>query len=238
MTLSTLFSIFFLSIAHATPGEKLITLKAQNPQEYQHRLTLRPLPTRAGHLRFVGAKLADPIWAPLYIDRYINGEESNDTRRALLDLIVRSTHIVPNVIIDDFYQEPDFIRAEIVDLMTLGSIPFEELEKDESPLVRAALLRRVGKDTEISTDIIVRALHDKDTRVLADAARAAHRRQSKESIPRLTELVLHQDGTVALRSLYALSKIDRTHAISLIQKHQLTQSEHINLSLFALRLTK
>jgi hypothetical protein len=222
MTLFSLFSIFSLSMAQATPNEDLISLQTQHSLEYQHRMTVRPLPTRAGHLRFVGAKLADPMWAPLYIERYIHGEEPDETRRALLDLIYRSTHILPEEIIERFSQEPDRIRAEIVDMMESNAISFERLERDESPLVRAALVRRVAKDVQ----------------VLSDAARAAHRRQCEESIPRLAELILHQDGTVALRALYALSKLKPTLARTLIQKHQLTESTHIHLSLFAQRLAE
>jgi hypothetical protein len=225
-------------MAQATPNEDLISLQTQHSLEYQHRMTVRPLPTRAGHLRFVGAKLADPMWAPLYIERYIHGEEPDETRRALLDLIYRSTHILPEEIIERFSQEPDRIRAEIVDMMESNAISFERLERDESPLVRAALVRRVAKDSEAPTEIIVRALHDKDVQVLSDAARAAHRRQCEESIPRLAELILHQDGTVALRALYALSKLKPTLARTLIQKHQLTESTHIHLSLFAQRLAE
>jgi hypothetical protein len=233
MTPSILFSILCLTIVQAAPSEELTVLKSEDPQEYQRRMELRPRPTRAGHLRFVGSVLADPSWAPLYIDRYKNGEETHETRRALLDLIYRSIQELPQTIIEDFSQEPDFIRSEIVDLMDLDSIPFEQLERDKSPLVRAALVRRIGKDTERDTDIIIRALHDTDIQVLSDAARAAHKRQCVESIPRLGALALHHDGTVALRALYALSKLDKPFTILLIQKHQLTESLHTNMSLFA-----
>lgn len=221
----------FSNVYAQSPETK--ALESQFPQEYQHRNTISPIATRAGHLRFVGSELADPMWAPLYIERYLSKKESPAVRRALLDLIFRSQQALPQEIIDTYAQEPDILRAEIVDLIPFGSIRTEDLLQDESALVRASLLRKVAKTPTASTEIILRGLQDTDPHVLADAARAAHQRECTEAITLLSQLITHQDGTVALRSLYALSKLDAERAKDLVQKHKLYNSNHTNLALFA-----
>ena len=231
MNLSLLITLFYLSVANATP--QLEQLKEQFPKEFTIRMELTPRPTRAGHLRFVGSKLADPKWAPLYLSRYNNYEESEDVRRALLDLIHRSLGELPQVIFSGFEDEPELIRATILDLSAYGSVPPEVSAKDPSPLVRAAFIRQVAKSSRASNEYILTALNDLDEKVLADAARAAHQKGCTKAIPALSRLVLQYNNTVALRSLYALSKLDIQHARALVQKHQLSKSNNKNLAIFA-----
>ena len=81
MTLTFLFA--FLSaplFADESLSIQIEKLQQQSPAEYERRSELQPRATRAGHLRFVGSDLKDPIWAPLYLDRYLNGEESTEIR--------------------------------------------------------------------------------------------------------------------------------------------------------------
>lgn len=233
MSLFSFFTFFVgLSTTWASPQE-LLLLKQENPVEYNHRQVLQPHPTRAGHLRFVGAHLADPQWVPLYLSRYQNEKETTQVRRALLDLIHRSAHALPSEVLDLFSEEPDIIRATIVELTSFGTLPPAEVQKDTSPLVRAAFIRQVAHDQESSTDFILRALEDSDEHVLADAARAAHQRGCMEAIPYLARILDQYNDTVALRALYALSKLDKEYARRMVQKHSLTKSTHRNLALFA-----
>ena len=233
MTLFSFVALLSLSSVWASPQDNLHMLKQEHPKQYQYRSTLQPLPTRAGHLRFVGSDLAEPQWAPLYLSRYLHENERPQVRRALLDLIHRSLGHIPSEIIERFGEEPESIRANILDMSSFGIIPSAEVQQDVSPLVRAAFIRQVSRDEEASTEFILRAFEDTDSTVLADAARAAHQRGCMEAIPHLARLLSQYDNTVALRALYALSKLDREYARAMVQKYGITESENQHLALFA-----
>lgn len=231
MSFISFFTLLGFSIANATP--ELTYLEEQNPQEYARVSSLTPIPTRAGHLRFVGSDLVDPKWAPLYLDRYTNGTEPTNVRNALLDLLYRTLGTLPEEVLSSYDEEPDQIRASIIEMTDFGVIVPEKVQKDPSALVRAAFVRQVAKSPEASKRFILHALQDEDPKVLADAARAAHQKECMEATPVLSSLALTDDHVVALRALYALSKLDHASARALVKKHNLTASPHKNLALFA-----
>ena len=227
-------ALWGISIANANP--ELVLLEQQHPQEYSRLMSLTPIPTRAGHLRFVGSELANAKWAPLYLKRYTSGKESTAVRSALLDLIHRSLGALPEEVTSSYSQEPEKIRASILDMTEFGIVDPEQAQKDSSPLVRAAFIRQVAKSPQASNQFVINALQDDDVMVLADAARAAHQKECTEGIPYLANLVIIQDNVVALRALYALSKLDLPYARTLVQQHNLMESPYKNLALFAKRL--
>ena len=177
MSFISLFTLLGFSIANATPD--LTYLEEQNPQEYARISSLEPIPTRAGHLRFVGSDLVDAKWAPLYLERYTNGTESTDVRNALLDLLYRTLGTLPEEAISSYDEEPAQIRASIIEMTDFGVIIPEKVQKDPSALVRAAFVRQVAKSPQASQHFIIYALQDEDPKVLADAARAAHQKECR-----------------------------------------------------------
>ena len=234
MSFLSLMTFLSFSLANANPS--LALLEQQYPQEYHRLRNLAPLATRAGHLRFVGADIAVAKWAPLYLDRYMNLQESPEVRRALLDLLYRALGTLPDEVVSSYSQEPAIIRASILEMTDFGVVEPSLAQKDPSPLVRGTFMRQIAKAPEASTDFVLHALQDSDPMVLADAARAAHQKNCSEAIPFLASLVLSENHTVALRALYALSKLDLEYARSIVRKHELTESENTNLALFAKRL--
>ena len=231
MSFISFFALLGFSIANATP--ELTYLEEQNPLEYARISSLAPIPTRAGHLRFVGSDLVDAKWAPLYLDRYTHGTEPTNIRNALLDLLYRTLGTLPEEALSSYDAEPEQIRASIIEMTDFGVIVPEKVQKDPSALVRAAFVRQVAKSPQASKQFILYALQDEDPKVLADAARAAHQKECMEAIPVLSALALTDDHVVALRALYALSKLDHASARALVKKHNLTASPHKNLALFA-----
>ena len=223
----------FLGISIANANPELAHLEENYPQKYARLSTLAPLPTRAGHLRFVGSELVDAKWTPLYLERYTNNIESTAVRNALLDLLYRSLGELPEEVISSYEEEPEEIRASIIEMTTFGTIEPNQAQKDSSALVRAAFIRQVAKSSEAENDFILYALQDENSKVLADAARAAHQKKCMKAIPALSSLDITDDHVVALRALYALSKLDREYARALVQKHNLIASPHKNLSSFA-----
>ncbi|MAA78378.1 MAG: hypothetical protein CL916_03895 [Deltaproteobacteria bacterium] len=231
MSFISFITFFTCSIANANPSIEL--LEQQYPQEFARLQTLAPLPTRAGHLRFIGSDITNVQWAPLFLNRYMNATESTEVRRALLDLLYRSLGEIPDEIISSYSEEPDTIRSGILEMTDFGTIDPNLAQKDTSPLVRATFIRQVAKSSQASNSFILYALQDNDPMVLADAARAAYQKECSDAIPHLASLVTTDNHVVALRSLYALSKLDLSYARSLIQKHNLTESANKNLALFA-----
>ena len=235
MNILTFIGFLYIQAVEANP---LATLKQQYPTEYQEISTIQPRVTRAGHLRFAGQKLVDLRWVPIYTDRFLHSNESPAVRRALLDLIARTTKSLPPEIIERYSQEDFIIQAEIIEILPFNPKIAEQAEKSDSPMVRSAIVRKTMKTDTAPEEIILRGLMDNDPKVLADAARGAHRRNCISAIPKLATLTLHKNGTVALRALYALSKLDFDFALRTIEKHQLTESPHTNLSLFAQNLVQ
>lgn len=231
MSVLSLIVFFGLSVANANPDLEL--LEQNYPQEYDRLQTLSPMPTRAGHLRFVGSDLADAKWAPLYLSRYMSGQESTEVRRALLDLLYRSLQQLPEEVVSSYAEEPDSIRASILEMTEFGIIEPNRAQKDHSPLVRATFIRQVAKSPQAPKSFIISALQDRDPMVLADAARAAHQKRCMDAVPYLASLVVTDNHVVALRSLYALSKLDLPIARSMVRKHNLSESANKNLALFA-----
>ena|GEM_PF-3700318 len=239
MTFTLFFTLFSMQnlFADELLSEQLESLKTQEPQEYLRRSALMPRPTRAGHLWFVGSELSDPAWAPLYIDRYLNQEEPTNVRRALLYLIYRSLNHIPEEMVALFADEPAILRADIIEHIPYDRNLTETATRDESSLVRAALARKAGSDLQLPEETVLLLLQDKDTMVQMDAARAAYRRNCTTAIPLLKPLISQKtNGTLALRALYALSKLDMQLAIRTVKKHQLTQSPHRHLAIFSANL--
>jgi len=239
MTLTFLFTLLSVPLfADESLSAQIEKLQLQSPVEYERRAELQPRATRAGHLRFVGSELTDPTWAPLYLERYLNGDENTEVRRALLHLVYRSLEQIPTDVENQYTEEPAILRADIL-ANSDNSLLTEQGLKDPSPLVRAALARKAGISEEISTAVIVHLLQDQDDTVKMDAARASYRRDCMDAIPLLIPLSVQQEnGTLALRSLYALSKINTEQAVAIVKKHQLAQSSHHNLAIFAANLLK
>lgn len=113
----------------------------------------------------------------------MNGQESTQVRRALLDLLYRSLKEIPEEVVSSYADEPDSIRSSIIEMTDFGIIEPNQAQKDRSPLVRATFIRQVAKSPQAPQSFVINALQDEDPMVQADAARAAHQKKLQGRSP-------------------------------------------------------
>jgi HEAT repeat protein len=235
------------AFADETPSFQLNTsvVKAitRSSAEQDARWNMVPKVTRAGFYRFLGSDLESPQWTDFYIKRFIEKEEPQPVKLALLDLILRSGGDWSTSMYNHIQKETDpAVRALIIDmtkrLTAEEAIPFIDFAtSDESDRVRAAAMRALGNHLSINRSaVLIEALTDPSVDVRLMAIRTLGWSKDTNAIPGLVTLLAEKNNTIRLKSLYALNKIDQEVAKKHVEQLRLVSDFNPQISRLAKKI--
>ena len=202
--------------------------------------SMRPVPTRAGHLRFVGqALLVDGVeW--VFLDRFMANQDEPDVRAALVPTFVELLHDVPQLAMDLYVAEEDAairtrIVGQLVNAPKISAEPVLRLAlRDASPSVRAEASSVAGYQSTLNlTTALTRALSDSDARVRTMAARSLGWRGDLGSFEALVSHLDDSSASVRLQVLSALKRLDRSRLMSVETAKRLRDDPDPKVARFA-----
>jgi len=203
------------------------------PELAQQVADLTPVTNRADAPIFRGALAENADAAPLFLERFKNGDDSPDVRIALA-WILMDFQTLPLELVQD--EADETVRAALLEqyksvtndtaIHALGS-----MLSDSSAHVRSQAARLAGyHDTSALDEALVSALSDSSPGVRALAARSLGWHNSTMAYTSIAQLLDDEVPEVRLRALRALDIIDATRTASLPQLQGLALDRDVTVA--------
>lgn len=187
--------------------------------DYEDHMSVLPMRTRSGSLRFLGDQWVDPKWTPVYISRFEDQNTPSEIRYALLDLIARSggdySHGLPQL----WSLEKDAkAKALMLDLVKRletndAKVIFSLASKETEPVILESFYRNLPRHPDLVKDDWIKAgLESNETNVLEMTIRAAGWLEIESAYPKIESQLSSEHPQIRLRSLRALERINSSKA--------------------------
>ncbi len=186
---------------------------------------LAPVPTRAGHPRFVGDVLDHSVATAVLLDRLLKTSDPPAVRMAIADILPQTSGAYATALVGLMAREGDaLVRSAIVTALRRGaSTPALAGLKaglaDADPRVREAAAAVVARRSDGHTlaDLVIARLADTDATVQATAAQSLGAMAIAAAFTPLQRLLTATDAQVRLHALRALGRIDSSRTAKLPQ---------------------
>jgi HEAT repeat protein len=213
--------------------ELALQMHISAPTLSQQVAELTPMVNRADAPVFRGAIAENSDAAPLFLERFTNGDESTEIRVALA-WVLMDFQTLPFEFVQD--EEDEAVRGALLEQYKTApaevAIPaLEAMLSDGSSHVRSQAARLAGyHNTPELDEPLIQALSDSNPGVRALAARSLGWHNSAQAYTSITRLLDDSVPEVRLRALRALDIIDATRTAALPQLQSLALDRDITVA--------
>ena len=221
-------------------------IQTDGPESYNALRDLRPRTTRAGFPRFTGPLVRDPNAAPIFLDRYMNGNEPVEVKAALIEALPRTGGEYAAALVDLYGREQEArVREVMMSTLRVAKDADSALALlglglgDTNARVRAEAARMTARRRDgarLSSELIT-AAGDKDAVVQVEAMRALGAHKVDAAKEALTVELKATDADVRLNALRALGRIDEAYTKALPELATLAKDDDARIAKAAAKLT-